>query len=138
MPKRVLQGSVVSDKMQKTVVVAVERRTQHPLYKKVITRTKKYHAHDETNECNLGDLVRIEEARPYSRTKRWRVVEVLRRGDVAEVQPQAIGRELETTVQRSLSADDEAEESEATAGAPAEDTGEDAAPETDDQVEDEG
>jgi small subunit ribosomal protein S17 len=72
-------GTVVSDKMDKTVVVLVERRYAHPLYGKRVTRTKKYHAHDETNEYRIGDLVRITETRPLSKLKRWRVVEVLQR-----------------------------------------------------------
>jgi small subunit ribosomal protein S17 len=72
-------GVVVSDKMDKTVVVAVERHVQHPLYKKYIKRTKKYHAHDEKNECRVGDVVEIEETRPLSKTKRWRVVKIIKR-----------------------------------------------------------
>ncbi len=75
MPKRVLQGTVVSDTNDKTVVVLVERRFIHPLYKKTVRRTKKYHAHDPENACKVGDVVRIEECRPISRLKRWRVVE---------------------------------------------------------------
>ena len=75
MPKRILQGTVVSDKNDKTVVVLVERRFTHPLYKKTVRRTKKYHAHDENNEFKVGDVVRIEECRPLSRKKRWRVIE---------------------------------------------------------------
>jgi len=75
MPKRVLQGTVVSDKNDKTVVVLVERRFTHPLYKKTVRRTKKYHAHDADNACKVGDVVRIEECRPISRKKRWQVVE---------------------------------------------------------------
>jgi small subunit ribosomal protein S17 len=72
-------GKVVSAKMQKTVVVAVERRVPHPLYGKEITRTKKYHAHDEENAAREGDVVRIMETRPLSKLKRWRVVEILER-----------------------------------------------------------
>ncbi len=72
-------GVVVSDKMDKTVVVQVERRYAHPLYGKQVTRTKKYHAHDENNEYHIGDVVRIMETRPLSKLKRWRVVEVLER-----------------------------------------------------------
>ncbi len=75
MPKRILQGTVVSDVNDKTVVVLVERRFIHPLYKKTVRRTKKYHAHDENNEYKVGDVVRIEECRPISRKKRWRVIE---------------------------------------------------------------
>jgi len=65
---------VVSDKTDKTVTVLVERRVIHPIYKKFIKRSKKYHAHDETNSCSVGDLVRIEECRPISKTKSWKVV----------------------------------------------------------------
>jgi small subunit ribosomal protein S17 len=74
MPKRVLQGVVVSDKNAKTVVVEVERRYTHPLLKKTVRRSKKYHAHDETNAFKVGDLVSIEETRPISRNKRWIVL----------------------------------------------------------------
>ena len=74
MPKRVMQGVVVSDKMDKTVVVRVERRVMHPLYKKFINRSKKYAAHDEENVCKVGDLVSIRECRPLSKRKRWEVV----------------------------------------------------------------
>ena len=72
-------GTVVSDKMNKTVVVVVERRYAHPLYGKQVTRTKKYHAHDENNEYRPGDIVRIVETRPLSKLKRWRVVEAIER-----------------------------------------------------------
>lgn len=72
-------GRVVSNKMDKTVVVAVERRFLHPLYKKFVTRTKRYYAHDQQNACNVGDLVRIIETRPLSRLKRWRVGAILRK-----------------------------------------------------------
>jgi small subunit ribosomal protein S17 len=75
MPKRTLWGVVVSDKQNKTVVVEVERRFTHPLYKKTVRRTKKYQAHDEKNECKVGDRVWIEETRPISRTKTWIVKE---------------------------------------------------------------
>ncbi len=75
MPKRILQGTVVSDKNDKTVVVEVERRYTHPLYKKVVRRSKKYQAHDETNGRKVGDTVRIQETRPISRNKRWIVIE---------------------------------------------------------------
>ena len=74
MPKRILQGVVVSDKMDKTIVVEVERRVQHPIYKKFIRRSKRYHAHDETNAIAVGATVRIIESRPMSKTKRWVVV----------------------------------------------------------------
>jgi small subunit ribosomal protein S17 len=75
--KRTLSGRVVSDKMTKTVTVLVERRVKHPLYGKFVTRTKKYHAHDENGECHEGDMVEIEECRPISRTKAWRVTKLL-------------------------------------------------------------
>lgn len=75
MPKRVLTGQIVSDKTDKTVVVLVERKVKHPLYGKIIRRSKKYHAHDEGNEFKAGETVRIEETAPISRLKTWRVVE---------------------------------------------------------------
>jgi small subunit ribosomal protein S17 len=79
MSRRRLQGTVVSDKMDKTVVVRVERRQAHPLYRKVIRTHRRYKAHDEANEARIGDVVVIEESRPISREKRWRVVGWLRR-----------------------------------------------------------
>lgn len=75
--RKVREGYVVSDKMSKTVVVAVEDRVKHPLYGKIIRRTKKYKAHDENEACGVGDRVLLMETRPLSATKRWRVVEVL-------------------------------------------------------------
>jgi small subunit ribosomal protein S17 len=75
MPKRVLQGVVVSDKNDKTVVVQVERRLTHPVLKKTVRTTKKYHAHDEANACHEGDLVRIQECAPISKNKRWVVLD---------------------------------------------------------------
>ncbi len=75
MPKRILQGTVVSDRNDKTVTVLVERRFTHPLLKKTVRRTKKYAAHDENNSAKVGDIVRIQECRPMSRTKRWMVIE---------------------------------------------------------------
>jgi len=74
-------GVVVSDKMNKTRTIAVERLIPHPLYKKVLRRTKKYYAHDESNQSHEGDLVRIRESRPLSKTKRWRLVEVVKVAD---------------------------------------------------------
>ena len=70
-------GRVISDKMDKTIVVAIEDRVAHPLYKKIIKRTYKLKAHDENNECGVGDIVRVMETRPLSRDKRWRVVEIV-------------------------------------------------------------
>ncbi len=77
--RKSLIGRVTSDKMDKTVVVIVERTVRHPLYGKVLKRVKKYKAHDEQNECHIGDRVRIVESRPLSREKRWRVVEIVER-----------------------------------------------------------
>ena len=74
MPKRILQGTVVSDKNDKTVVVLVERRFTHSLFKKTVRRSKKYKAHDEKNQCKVGDMVSIEETRPISKDKSWIVV----------------------------------------------------------------
>ncbi len=77
MPKRILTGTVVSDKGDKTVVVKVERKVKHPLYAKIIRRSKKYHAHDEDNAFREGENVRIEETRPISKTKTWRVLDTV-------------------------------------------------------------
>lgn len=74
MPKRILQGVVVSDKQDKTVVVSVERQVMHPVYKKSVKRSKKFAAHDENNQFKVGDIVKIEESRPYSKTKTWTVI----------------------------------------------------------------
>ncbi|MDE2384697.1 MAG: 30S ribosomal protein S17 [Alphaproteobacteria bacterium] len=74
MPKRILQGTVVSDKNDKTIVVKVERRLLHPVFKKTVRLSKKYHAHDEKNEAKVGEIVRIEETRPSSKLKRWSLV----------------------------------------------------------------
>ena len=88
--RKIRIGHVVSDKMDKTVVVAVETTRRHPLYKKRIKRAVKYKAHDETNQCRVGDKVRIVETRPLSRDKRWRVAEIITKGEVAEIKPEEI------------------------------------------------
>ena len=80
--KRQLTGRVVSDKMTKTVTVLVQRRMKHPLYGKYVTRSSKYHAHDEASECKAGDLVVIEECRPISKTKSWKVIQVAEKARV--------------------------------------------------------
>ncbi len=72
-------GVVFSDKMDKTITVTVKWKEKHPIYGKFVSKTKKFHAHDEKNDCNIGDTVRIMETRPLSKTKRWRVVEVIER-----------------------------------------------------------
>ncbi len=87
--KRVI-GTVVSDKMDKTVVVKVERFVKHPRFKKYIKRSKKYYAHDEKNSCRTGDVVEIEETRPLSKLKRWRVVRIVKRSVLAEIPESAI------------------------------------------------
>ncbi|MHA6333202.1 MAG: 30S ribosomal protein S17 [Erythrobacter sp.] len=96
MPKRILIGTVTSDKTDKTVTVLVERKVKHPLYGKIIRRSKKYHAHDESNEYTVGDIVRIEETKPISKTKTWAVKDRVVAGgtqaveadlDVAEATP---------------------------------------------------
>ena len=74
MPKRILQGVVVSDKQDKTVIVSVERQVMHPVYKKFVKKSKKFAAHDENNQYKVGDIVSIEESKPYSKTKTWTVV----------------------------------------------------------------
>ena len=83
-------GRVVSNKMDKTVVVSVETLRHHPLYKKTIRRAVKFKAHDEKNECRLGDTVKIIETRPLSKEKRWRVAEIITKREVVEVQPKEI------------------------------------------------
>jgi small subunit ribosomal protein S17 len=92
---------VVGNKMQKTVIVAVEKHKRHPLYKKSMRRTQRYKAHDEKGLCALGDTVRILESRPLSREKRWRVVEILARHEVAEVAP----REIDQTILQRIAAE---------------------------------
>ena len=86
MPKRILIGTVVSDKTDKTVVVKVERKVKHPLYGKIIRRSKKYHAHDEDNSFKVGETVRIEETRPMSKLKSWKVIERVLAGKTAAVE----------------------------------------------------
>ncbi|MDI3309849.1 MAG: 30S ribosomal protein S17 [Thermoanaerobacterium sp.] len=79
--RKVRIGKVVSNKMQKTIVVAVEDRIRHPLYNKIVRRTKKFKAHDENNQCNIGDVVKIMETRPLSKEKRWRLVEIIKKAE---------------------------------------------------------
>jgi small subunit ribosomal protein S17 len=85
-PKRILVGTVVSDKNDKTVVVKVERKVKHELYGKIIRRSKKYHAHDEDNAFHTGETVRIEETSPYSKQKTWKVIERVTAGKVAAIE----------------------------------------------------
>ncbi len=86
MPKRILIGTVTSDKTDKTVTVLVERKVKHPLYGKIIRRSKKYHAHDEANEYTIGDVVRIEETKPISKTKTWAVKDRVVAGGVQAIE----------------------------------------------------
>ena len=86
MPKRILIGTIVSDKTDKTVVVKVERKVKHPLYGKIIRRSKKYHAHDEDNSFKTGEVVRIEETAPYSKLKSWKVIERVQAGKTAAIE----------------------------------------------------
>ena len=86
MPKRILVGTVVSDKTDKTVVVRVERKVKHPMYGKIIRRSKKYHAHDEDNTYKAGETVRIEETRPMSKLKTWKVIDRVTAGKTAAVE----------------------------------------------------
>ena len=83
-------GKVIGEKMDKTVVVAVDTPKRHKLYKKTIRRIVKYYAHDEKNQCKIGDTVRIMETRPTSKLKRWRVAEIITKGEVADIKPQEI------------------------------------------------
>ena len=86
-------GRVISDKMEKTVIVAVDTPWRHPIYKKAVRRVVKYYAHDENKQAKTGDLVLLEETRPLSKTKRWRVAKVIITGEVAEIKPQEITSE---------------------------------------------
>ena len=88
--RKTMVGHVVSNKMDKTVVVAVEKSKRHPLYKKTIKKIVKYKAHDYKNECEEGDIVRIIETRPLSKEKRWRVREIITKKEVVEIQPTEI------------------------------------------------
>ena len=85
--RKVREGLVVSNKMAKTIVVAVETRKVHPLYRKAVTVTKKYKVHDENSVCKIGDKVKIVETRPLSKEKRWRVIEIMSKREVAETKP---------------------------------------------------
>jgi small subunit ribosomal protein S17 len=89
--RKVLLGEVVSNRMQKTITVKVERRLRHPMYERVVKRSKKFHAHDERNECQIGDLVRIVETRPLSKTKCWRLLEIVQRR-IGTVTPATAGQ----------------------------------------------
>ena len=80
--RKTMVGTVVSDKMDKTIVVAVETRVKHPIYKKTVKRTYKLKAHDEENSCKVGDTVKVMETRPLSKDKRWRLVEVMEKADI--------------------------------------------------------
>jgi small subunit ribosomal protein S17 len=108
-------GRVVSNKMDKTIVVAVESLKRHRIYKRTYKQTKRFHAHDEQNTCQIGDVVRIEESRPLSKTKHWRLVEIIKRGSgvvpvaevLAEADPDLTSAEENTDL---TSAEDEAEE----------------------------
>ena len=113
--RRTMTGTVVSDKTDKTVVVAVPKQKHHRIYKKLIRLTKRYQAHDEENSCKIGDTVLIEETRPLSHSKRWRVVEVVRPGEVPEVAPEAVGANLlsEIAPEAAVEPEEEAEGEEA-------------------------
>lgn len=93
--RKTRQGRVVSDRMDKTVVVAVETFRHHPIYRKTVRRVTRYKAHDEGNQCAMGDTVRLEETRPLSRDKRWRVTEIVIKAEQIEVKPEEI-QETET------------------------------------------
>jgi small subunit ribosomal protein S17 len=113
--RKVRLGQVVSDRMDKTVVVAVETPRIHPLYKKTIRRMVKYKAHDEKNECQVGDKVKIVETRPLSRDKRWRVAEIITKGEVVEISPQEITEAEIAEIQPEKKAEEETAEAKAEA-----------------------
>ena len=117
-------GRVVSDKMDKTIVVSVERLARHPLYKRVIRLTTKFKAHDEPNEARIGDTVRIEESRPLSATKRWRMVEIVLRagegaGEAVVAEEDATSEAIHSSAHPGREHDAEAEPEEAVAEVPA-------------------
>ena len=112
-------GTVVSNKMDKTVVVRIDRHKRHRLYGKTMRETRRYKAHDEKNECRLGDIVKIAETRPLSREKRWRVVEVVVKGDVAEVAPREIGAHIIEETRAAAAAEASARAEAEAAAAPA-------------------
>ena len=91
--RKVREGKVISDKMDCTLVVVVERRRAHRLYKKSLTRRTRYFVHDAENSCKVGDVIQMMETRPISKTKRWRVLKIVSRGDIADIQPEDIGAE---------------------------------------------
>lgn len=107
--KKTYLGRVLSDRMDKTVVVEVETRRPHPRYKRVVTFRRRFKAHDESNACDIGDLVKIVETRPLSREKRWRVVAVVSRGKAVEVKPKEIGAEIIEVPQAEVEAETEVE-----------------------------
>ena len=107
--RKLRTGRVVGDKSDKTVLVAVRWQQRHLLYKKSIRRITKFYAHDQDNRCKLGDLVRIEETRPISRMKRWRVMEILERREVAEVKPIELDEGILSEEQEEQKAKTEAE-----------------------------
>jgi small subunit ribosomal protein S17 len=88
--RKIRFGKVIGDKMNKTVIVAVDTPKRHPLYRKTVRRIVKYYAHDEEKKSKVGDTVKIEETRPLSKLKRWRVVEIVTKGEVAEIKPEEI------------------------------------------------
>jgi small subunit ribosomal protein S17 len=110
--RKLRTGRVIKDKSDKTVLVVVQWQQRHLLYKKSIRRTTKYYVHDQENRCKVGDLVRIEETRPISRLKRWRVMEIIERREVAEIKPSELdegllSEEQETQAQREAENDGE-------------------------------
>ena len=128
--RKVRFGRVVGDKMDKTVVVSVQWRTSHLLYRKAINRRARFKAHDPANECRVGDLVRLVETRPYSKTKRWRVAEIISREEIAEIQPDEIAVDEDVMTVRG----DASGDSQASAAAEPADT----QPETVDEPEEKG
>ncbi|MBI2832189.1 MAG: 30S ribosomal protein S17 [Chloroflexi bacterium] len=88
--RKIMIGKVVSNNMQKTVVVTVVKPHRHPLYKKTLKKTTRYKVHDEKNQCSIGDMVKIIESRPLSKEKRWRVAEIVKKGQVVEVKPEEV------------------------------------------------
>ena len=130
-------GTVVSDRMEQTLVVAIGRTSRHPLYRKVIRRTKRYHVHDPEGLGTLGDTGRIEGCRPISRTKSWRLVEVLTEREVADVAAEEIDRSLVEEIQRSPVNREQAEAADEAASEATDEAADEAASEATDEAADE-
>jgi small subunit ribosomal protein S17 len=126
--RKVRVGQVVGNKMAKTVVVEVRWSQRHPIYGKSVRRVSKFYAHDDTSQCKVGDLVKIEETRPISHLKRWRVIEIVQHRDVAEVKPIELDRQVLAEVVEQPKAEGPAAEAATSEAVPATEAGEEKQP----------